>query len=199
MIEALLFDLDGTLADTIAANVEAYARALDEAGVSVSAATLATTSAGRNWRQFLPPLIEAAGSQAEPAAVASRKQALYREMVGQIRLNQPLLSLLIASHGPLKTALVTTASRTNVDALIDAHGLRSLFDTIVTGDDVTAHKPDPAAYLMASERLGLPPQQCIAFEDSDIGVASARAAGMGVVRIVFGLEPGDVAEPRPDS
>ena len=84
-----------------------------------------------------------------------------------------------------KTALVTTASGSNVKAILDYHGLAGLFDIIVTGDDVTRHKPDPEAYLLACRGLNLLPAHCIAFEDSDIGVASAEAAGVAVIRVVF--------------
>jgi HAD superfamily hydrolase (TIGR01509 family) len=63
--------------------------------------------------------------------------------------------------------------------------MQELFDVVVTGDDVVRHKPDPEAYRIAAERLAVPVEACLVFEDSDAGVASAVAAGMAVVRVRF--------------
>ncbi len=185
MIRGLLFDLDGTLVDSAALNASAYARALGEVGVTSGLEGLQAQAAGRNWRQFLPPILARAASTADPADVARRKQALYADMVGDLRLNDALLALLSACRGAFRIGLVTTASRANVDCIVDRHGLRAVFDLIVTGDDVDRHKPHPQAYLIAAERLGLAPAECLAFEDSDIGLASANAAGMQCIRVAF--------------
>lgn len=188
-IRALLFDLDGTIADTARVNVAAYQAALAEAGIQVQADRLGRLASGRHWKQFLPGLIEACGASADPAAIADRKKVLYAGMVGGVRLNGGLLALLAGCRDRMRTALVTTASRANVDAILDAHGLRPDFDVVVTGDDVSRHKPDPEAYLLAAARLAVAPAQCLVFEDSDIGLKSARAAGMAVVRVAFTDEP----------
>lgn len=184
-VAALLFDLDGTLADTAAANHAAYAQALAEVGVLVEPAAFQEAAHGRNWRQFLPELLRGAGVEADPAAVARRKQELYPEAVRGVRLNAPLLALAAAVRGPMRTALVTTASGANARALLERHALTLLFDVVITGDEVERHKPAPDAYLLAAARLGVTPGECLAFEDSDIGVASAEAAGVPVVRVVL--------------
>ena len=184
-IQALLFDLDGTLADTAALNVDSYAKALSEAGIAVPAGILERESPGRHWRQFLAPIIASAGGSVKPESIANRKKVIYGGLVHQVRLNDALLSLLEACHGRLRTALVTTASRANVDALLDAHALRRHFDVIVTGDDVEHHKPDPEAYVQAARLLGIDPCRCLVFEDSRIGEQSAHAAGMKTQLISF--------------
>jgi HAD superfamily hydrolase (TIGR01509 family) len=185
VVRALLFDLDGTLADTAAANHSAYAGALAEVGVRVDRTTFARVADGRNWRQFLPELLGAAGVEADPERIARRKAELYRETVGELRLNTPLLALAAAARRTMATALVTTASGANARAILDAHALHALFTAVVTGDDVTEHKPHPEAYLLAAARIGVEPGECVAFEDSDIGVTSARAAGVPVVRVAL--------------
>ena len=85
----------------------------------------------------------------------------------------------------MQTVLVTTASGESVGAILRQFDLGRAFDLVVTGDEVTRHKPDPEAYLLALARLQLEPAKCLAFEDSDVGVASARAAGIPVVRVTF--------------
>ena len=182
-IVALLFDLDGTLVDSASANAHAYVAALAEAGVAIEVEELRVRIGGRNWRQFLPEILEDKQSKASASAIAERKTQLYPKMAAGVRLNEGLLALARVSRDRLQTALVTTASRPNTMAILNQTGLDDLFDTIVTGDDVSRHKPDPEAYLLAARRLSVDPMQCIAFEDSPIGIESARAAGMRVVSV----------------
>jgi beta-phosphoglucomutase-like phosphatase (HAD superfamily) len=184
-LRALLFDLDGTLIDSAEANYAAYSRALLEVGVRIEPNAVAKAAAGRQWREFLPALLRQAGVERDPGAIASRKGALYRESLGELRLNGALLAL-AASVGPLmRTALVTTASSESVHAILRHADLSHVFDHVITGDDVTRHKPDPEAYLLALARLQLDPRECLAFEDSDVGIASAAAAGIAVARVTF--------------
>lgn len=184
-IKAFLFDLDGTLADTTIVNSKAYATALAEVGIHVDVIQLAQIISGKNWRQFLPEILETACVKADPSAIAQRKSSIYACMIGDVLINTPLIMLLKSFRPQIKTALVTTASGANARAIMDCHGLRNLFDVVVTGDEVSHHKPDPEAYILATEQLSLSPSECLAFEDSEIGLASARAAGISVVRIAF--------------
>jgi HAD superfamily hydrolase (TIGR01509 family) len=184
-IKALLFDLDGTLIDSAEANHAAYSRALFEFGVRIGADDLARAAAGRQWRDFLPPLLRLADVDCDPAAIARRKGELYREMLGELRVNYALLSLAASVRPEVKTVLVTTASVESVHAILEHFDLGPCFDLVITGDDVTKHKPDPEAYDLAIARLKLVAGDCLAFEDSDVGVASAAAAGVAVVRVTF--------------
>jgi HAD superfamily hydrolase (TIGR01509 family) len=185
VLKGLLLDLDGTLIDTAAANFGAYSAALAEAGIIVDPQAVAAAAAGRHWSEFLSGLIEAAGAGAEPEVVARRKGELYRQMLGATRLNEPLVALVASSRPHLRSALVTTASAASVHALLRLHGISGLFDVVVTGEDVSRRKPDPEAYRLAVARLGLAAEECLAFEDSDVGVASATAAGIAVIRILL--------------
>lgn len=182
-VQALLFDLDGTLVDTSIANFRAYQLALEEVGVEIEQTQFQSVAFGRNWRQFLPAILQSAQSDAEPAAVAQRKREIYPDLTDALRFNQGLFSLALASRSTMRTAVVTTASSESVSAVFKSVDQKSYFDILVTGDDVLKHKPAPDAYLLAAERLGVNPSSCLAFEDSDIGVESARAAGMMVVRV----------------
>lgn len=197
-VAALLFDLDGTLVDTADANARAYAMALDEARIVVAPDAMRRLSHGRNWRQFLPEIISAAKSDADAAAIAKRKRELYPAMLDDVRLNEGLLALLRSARETFRTALVTTASRVNVLAVLERKRIADLFDTLVTGDDVSRHKPDPEAYQLAARRLGVAPALCLAFEDSAVGVASAQAAGMRVVAVSSDF-PADVVVERQEA
>jgi beta-phosphoglucomutase len=184
-VRALLFDLDGTLIDSSVANYSAYSRALAEFGVVTEPRIVAEIAADRQWRQFLPEILRQAGVDADPARIAARKGELYRSAIGELRLNRPLLGLVAAVRQSMRAALVTTASAGSVEAILAHFEIRGLFDVVVTGDDVARHKPDPEAYRIAMARLSVQAEECLAFEDSETGVASATAAGVAVVRVRF--------------
>lgn len=181
--QALIFDLDGTLVDTAAANYRAYAAALREVGVEVERMRFDAVARDRNWRDFLPDLLAQAGVVADAAAVAARKRALYPAQWGALRFNEGLLAVARLARATARVGLATTASAASVAEVLSSHGLAACFDAIVTGDDVRRHKPAPDAFLLCAERLSVESARCVVFENSDIGEAAARAAGMQVVRV----------------
>lgn len=175
-LKALLVDLDGTLVDTSEANFKAYQAALEVVGVDMTRAWWEAKGFGRNSRQFLPELLKG-HPHVDPKSVATEKARLYPQFLDGIRLNANLAGLLQAVRPRVGVALVTTASAAATEAVIDRCDLRGLFDTIVTGDDVTAHKPSPDAYVEAARRFGVSAEDCLIIEDSGIGTAAAQAFG----------------------
>jgi len=180
-IAALLVDLDGTLADTEALNVEAYAAALAEAGHAIAPDRLRVVIQGRSWRDFLPGLV---GPEGDPAAIAARKRAIYTERVHAAAMNASLVALLRRHHGRCRTGLVTTAARASTLRYLARPELDGLFDCVVTGDDVTRHKPDPEAYRRAADILGVAPASCLVFEDSPAGLLAARRFGARTITVL---------------
>ncbi|MBI1349916.1 MAG: HAD-IA family hydrolase [Actinomycetales bacterium] len=177
--EALLFDCDGTLVDTMSLHrlvwTEIFARY-----------DFAMTSAW--WDQYanvaLLPFVRAAIPDADDALAHD----LNRESIGmfmeRLHLIDPLEHVIEVArqyHGRLPLAVVTGGYRDVVVPTLDAAGITDLFDIIVTADDVVNSKPAPDLYALAAQRLGVDPQRCLAYEDSDIGMASARDAGIGRV------------------
>lgn len=182
-VAAILVDLDGTLADTSGANYRAYAQAMAEVGVVVAREEFEARAAGRHWTQFLPGFLAGAGCTVDARGVAQRKACLYADCLREVVPNEALVALLRLRAASTKTALVTSASRANASAVLTHLGLADLFDTIVTGDDVARHKPEPDGYELAARRLQVEPAQCIVIEDSDAGVASAMRFGAQVLRV----------------
>jgi len=182
-----MVDLDGTLARTADANWLAYGAALKEVGVVISRSRFDAGVQGRNWREFLPEMLAESGVDADPAGVAQRKTELYRAMLGDVAINKPLVRLVenCREFMQMRTALVTSASRASVMALLKTHTLVELFDVVITGDDVKRHKPDPEAYVLAATHLGVKPDECLVYEDAEVGVASATAFGAHVIRVIF--------------
>ena len=170
-----MVDLDGTLVFTRAANHLAYARAMAEHGFALSAQDYAERCDGRAYRDFLPEFV--GDDPALIEAIHDRKIALYGECLTAARVNGPLVDILRALKPEYLLALVTTASRANVENVLRCFGLDSLFDLVVTQEDVTAAKPDPACYNAVIARCGVRREDCIIFEDSASGIAAALASG----------------------
>ena len=181
MIQGFLFDLDGTLVDTHRANYEAYKRALAEFGVEVTYEQFAR-GIGHQARTFLPWLAPGL-EQADYEKIAELKADYYEESMHLTVANAHLITFLRAMKPAHKTVLVTTAKRKNAQLVLRYHGIEDAFDVIVTSEDVHASKPSPECYALALHRIGLKPEEAIAFEDSDPGAEAAEAAGIAVVRI----------------
>ena len=170
-----MVDLDGTLVFTLEANALAYARALAEYGFTLTREDYAAHCDGRAYRDFLPEIMGADNPDIE--AVHDRKIALYGECLTAARLNLPLLDILRGLRAEYLLALVTTASRKNVENVLNRFALADFFDIVVTQEDVRRAKPDPACYNDLIERLGIARENCLIFEDSASGVKAALRSG----------------------
>jgi beta-phosphoglucomutase len=124
----------------------------------------------------------------DPAEILRRgaaKEALYREVMEPV-LKEHLVHGLVAfleRHRSVPMGVATNAEPANADFVLDTAEVRRYFRAVVDGDDVSRPKPDPEIYFRAAELLGIPPANCIVFEDSLTGVEAARAAGTRVVAL----------------
>jgi HAD superfamily hydrolase (TIGR01509 family) len=180
-VQALLFDLDGTLVDTREANYEAYRDAFAESGHELTPDAFAGTW-GRDSRDFIPDLLPGIGPEAVDT-IRAAKSRLYAEQLHRTNLNEALIAFLRMMAPTHRTALVSTAKSVNGRQLLDVHGLTPLFDVVVWGDEVEKSKPDPEGYLRALELLGAEPASALAFEDSETGRQAALAAGLPVLEV----------------
>jgi HAD superfamily hydrolase (TIGR01509 family) len=184
MIKAMLFDLDGTLFDNSEANVKAYSLAFEETGLDFSASEY-RKAFGLRFPEMMDKLAPNSTKE-QREKVRQLKSQYYKESLSLVKTNNGLISLLKDLRGSYKTALVTTASGHNVENLL-THFLpnENLFDTVIVGEDVDRSKPDPSCYLLAAEKLAMAADECLVFEDSETGVAAAKAAGMAYVKVVL--------------
>jgi len=182
-LAALIFDVDGTLAETEEVHREAFNQAFAEAGMDwhwdrpLYRELLGVTGGRERLLAFAPRTPEA-----EIARLHRLKTAHYTKMVeeGQVTLRPGIESLIAQAHADgLKLGIATTTSRANIDALLGERV--GWFDVIMSGEDAPAKKPDPAVYRLVLERLDLPAGRCLAIEDSANGLRAARGAGLDVV------------------
>lgn len=175
-LAALLFDLDGTLAETDSLHFEAFRRLFAEIGRDLDVAGYRRSISGRANADvlagFFPDM-----PVPEREAFADRKEALFRTMAGRLRPLPGAREVLDwGTREGLKLALVTSAPPKNIDFVLKAFALESTFDLIVYGEQLPRRKPDPLAYTSALEGLEVTAEQAIAFEDSPAGVRSAVGA-----------------------
>lgn len=188
-IRALVFDVDGTLAETEELHREAFNEAFTERGLGwrwgrTLYSDLLRTTGGRE--RILDYAVRV-GAHVDAAAIYRRKTAIYNERIGAgriaLRPGVPELFALARRNG-WAMAIATTTSRPNVMSLLEATlGRQSIdwFASIRTGEDVRAKKPDPEVYDRVLSDLGLPACDCVAFEDSANGLRAARAAGLRTI------------------
>lgn len=181
-IRAVVSDLDGTLVDTRAANVAAYRDAFSSVGVPFDEDRY-TAAFGLAFDPMIGAVAPGTPEDVR-AEIRRRKAQVYSSFLPLSRPNTALLGLLAhLRESGTRTALATTARRTNVLAVLDHCAAEDLFDVIVTAEDVEHGKPAPDCYLAAAARLGVAPEECVVFEDSGVGIEAATRAGCSVIEV----------------
>ena len=189
MYRALLFDLDGTLAETDSLHLPTWVDALQPYGVEVDEEFYRDRISGRSTaeivRELLPDLTDEQGR-----SIGEAKEACFRERASELEPLPGLVDFVIQGRElGMRIALVTNAPEENVEAILPALKLRDLFDVVVLADEVEAVKPDPAPYRAALEKISLPAEVTLAFEDSVSGISSSVAAGIPTVGIASSQDP----------
>ena len=180
--QALIFDLDGTLADTMPAHYLAWQTALATTGLTFTEEKFYSCG-GMATKKIVELLCQEQGVQADADAVAVAKYEAFFPHITSVQRIDPVVAIAEEHHGKLPMAIATGGRRPTAEKTIAQVNLGHLFSHVVSADDVEHHKPHPQTYLMAAELLGVDPTQCVAYEDADPGVVSAREAGMQVVDV----------------
>lgn len=181
-IRGLVFDCDGTIADTMPLHYEAWVAALGEHGVEFPEA-LFYEMAGIPTARIIEILNEKHGHAMPVQQTADYKEELYVKLIPQVRPIEPVVQLVEKYAGQLPMAVATGGTRAICSKTLSSLGLLHHFAAMVTADDVAHGKPAPDIFLEAARRIGQAPEHCIAFEDADLGIQAARAAGMEVVDV----------------
>lgn len=177
---AYIFDFDGVLVNTMEVHFACYGQALAEAGVPIDRQRF-FSQAGMTGREQIAWFARAAGKHIDVEAVYRRKTEIARDHAGKatpIAANLELLRVLRAAGH--KVAVASGSSRPSILPVMAAYGIE--VDALVTSEDVKRGKPNPDLFLAAAEKLGARPCDCVVVEDSDVGIESARNAGMMALR-----------------
>jgi HAD superfamily hydrolase (TIGR01509 family) len=189
LYKALLFDLDGTLAETDSLHLPTWVDVLRPHGIEVDERFYREAISGRSNLKVVEDLLPDLSIE-EGRKLTDAKEASFRERAHELEPLPGLLDFMKeAKNRGLSLALVTNAPQENVEAILLALELREFFDVVVLSDEVGPVKPDPAPYRAALEKLGIRPEEALAFEDSTSGIASAVGAGIPTVGVASTQEP----------
>jgi beta-phosphoglucomutase len=183
--EAILFDFDGVLLDSEPVHCACWAEVLAPFGIVVEWEYYREYGVGVDDREMLRTL--AANSDPprkweELWAQYPAKKKLFQARMAQLPPFDPWLDGFLSDlHRAYKLAVVTSSATTEIAPILAAGGIRRHFDTLVGGEDVKRHKPAPDPYLLAAQRLGV--RTALVVEDSQVGLASGRAAGFEVLLV----------------
>jgi HAD superfamily hydrolase (TIGR01509 family) len=194
LYRALLFDLDGTLAETDSLHLPTWVDILQPYGIEVDEEFYKERISGRSNSKIVENLLPDLSAE-EGQKLADAKEASFRERAWGLEPLPGLLEFIREgkSRG-LSLALVTNAPEENVEVILLVLELREFFDEVVLSDEVGPVKPDPAPYKAALVKLGVAPDQALAFEDSTSGIASSVAAGIPTVGIASTQQPETLEE-----
>ena len=180
--EAYLFDCDGTIADSMPLHYTAWRRALGEWECSFDE-HLFYASAGKPPSEIIAMLNDRKGLSMPIPQVAERKEQLYYELLPELKPVAEVLEHIEASAGQIPYAVVSGSKRDSVVASLTALGLLDKFQALVCEGDYQNSNPHPEPFLLAAHHLGVSPERCLVFEDSDLGIQAATAAGMASVKV----------------
>ena len=179
---AFLFDLDGTLADTMPVHYMAWLEVLEPTGLVFTEEKFYSCG-GMATGKIIELLCSEQGIEVDVPALARAKYEAFFPHIRSVQRIEPVIQIAEQYHGKLPMAIATGGKRAAAEPTIEQINVGHLFSHVVTADDVAHHKPHPETYLKAAEVLGIDPTKCVAYEDADPGVESARAAGMQVVDV----------------
>lgn len=175
--DALLFDCDGTLADTMPAHYRAWLAVTTSHGIDFPEERFYALG-GRPTRDIVATLAREAGIDLDIEAAAVGKEAEFLAGLHRVAPITAVVDVVRRSRGRVPMAVVTGGHRAVCQRILTHIGLADAFDDLVASEDTHRHKPDPDPFLEAARRLGVEPRRCVVWEDSDLGIAAARAAGM---------------------
>ncbi|WP_443084015.1 HAD family hydrolase [Verrucosispora sp. WMMA2121] len=180
--QAYLFDCDGTIVDSMPQHYTAWRDTLDRWGCAFPE-DLFYAWAGRPSADIVVALNEQHGLDMPVETVVAHRETRFQQLLPTATGIPGVLRHIDDAHGRIPFAVVSGSTREAVTASLDALGILDRFDVLVCAGDYARPKPDPEPFLRAAELLGVPPTSCLVFEDADLGIEAATAAGMAAVRV----------------
>jgi beta-phosphoglucomutase family hydrolase len=181
-IKGLIFDCDGTLADTMPLHWRAWQMVTQRHHFHFPEDRFYSLG-GVPSRDILKLLAKEQGLSLDHIAVAHEKEEAYLPLMAQIKPIQVVVEIARANHGKIPMAVASGGSQKIIGRVLDHLKIRHLFDAVVTNEMVKNQKPAPDIFLEAARLIGVEPKFCRAYEDTDLGLQAIRAAGMEAVDV----------------
>jgi len=181
---AYIFDCDGTVVDSMPLHYRAWKAALAEWNCDFPE-DLFYSWGGKPVRNIIADLNQIYSLTMPVDALAVRKESLYLAQLPSLKVIAEVVEHITAQHGRIPLAVASGSRRDSVVGSLTTVGLLHKFDTIVSAGDYIHAKPAPDCFLLAAERLGVAPRDCLVFEDTQLGIQAATVAGMASVMVPF--------------
>lgn len=180
--KGIIFDCDGTLADTMPLHWRAW-RVIAERHRFHFPEERFYSLGGVPSRDILKMLSVEQGLTLDHLAVAREKEAIYLPLIAQVEPINTVVGVVRKYHGVIPLAVASGGTRHVIEQVLQHLGIRSLFQAVVTSEDVVRQKPAPDIFLEAARRISVAPKDCRAYEDTDLGMQAIKAAGMLAVDV----------------
>jgi beta-phosphoglucomutase-like phosphatase (HAD superfamily) len=181
-IRGLIFDCDGTLADTMPLHWRAWQVITARHNLDLPVERFYSLG-GVPSRDILKMLSIEQKIPLDHLAVAREKESIYQPLIAQVEPINRVVAIARENHGRLPMAVASGGTRKMIEQVLEHLGIKHLFASVVTSEDVENQKPAPDIFLEAARRINVPPEFCRAYEDTDLGMRSIRSAGMEAVDV----------------
>ncbi|TKG96595.1 beta-phosphoglucomutase family hydrolase [Puteibacter caeruleilacunae] len=181
-IKGLIFDLDGTIADTMPAHFIAWRNAVEPYGIDFTV-ELFNKLAGIPLYKTIEKLNEMFNTNMNPQEVGDRKETEFVKTLEQTKPIEPVVEVIKAYHGKLPMSVGTGGIDRIAWRTLQIVGLDKYFDILVASDHISNSKPHPETFLKCAEQMGVAPEDCLVFEDGVLGIQAAEAGGMSYVDV----------------
>lgn len=182
--DAVIFDCDGTLVDSMPAHFEAWCEALSIYGAGgIFKEDVFMAMGGRPTRDIVVEINDEYNLRLDPEAVAMAKREAFLKRIHNVTLIDEVAKFAETLRGKVPMAVASGGSRMVVEKTLRVVGISDWFDEVVTADDVSEGKPAPDIFLHAAKLLGVVPARCLALDDAPAGILAAQRAGMQVIAV----------------
>lgn len=184
---AYIFDCDGTVVDSMPLHYIAWKKALAEWGCTYKE-ELFYAWGGRPIREIIELLNQQQGLNMPVEEVAHHKENYYFDLLPNLKAIPEVVAHIDAMYGKIPFAIASGSRRNSVESSLKITHLIDKFETLVCAEDYKKGKPEPDCFLLAAERLGIAPKDCLVFEDTELGIEAATAAGMASAKVPLPYE-----------
>jgi len=182
--DAVIFDCDGTLVDSMPAHFDAWCEALALYGAGgIFKEDVFMAMGGRPTRDIVVELNDEYDLRLDPEAVAFAKREAFLKRLKTITLIDEVADFASSLRGKVPMAIASGGTRMVVEKILHVVGISDWFDEVVTVDDVPIGKPEPDVFLYAARLVGVAPAKCLALDDAPSGIIAAERAGMQVIAV----------------
>ena len=183
----LIFDCDGTLADTMPLHFLAWSETMQRHGIEFDHDCF-LANAGRPTVAIIGSLLEEQSLNGNAVEIAAEKEQAFLRHLPEVKPIEAVAQIARQHHGQMPMGVGSGSNRAVVHQILDLIGMADLFGAVVGAEDTERHKPEPDVFLEVARQIGVEPERCQVFEDADLGLEAARRAGMDAfdIRLLVG-------------